>query len=361
MSTPRLWPRMVGVIVATLLGIYYIGHVILGYSVFGSEDFEIRVQVPEAAGVYEDGSVTYHGVPVGRVEKVDLSAEGVELVLRINAGERIPANSDANVRMLSALGEQYVDLVPTGPDDRFLQAGDVIPISRTTVPVPVGKALNNGQEFLDSLDPDDLQAVETLLAEAFGDVAPELKRLVETGQDLTEALIAGQEGTRQMILDGRTVLRAGNASSDDLRAYVTALDKISKQFADSDDDLGNLLGDGGGALEDIEDLVSTMSDPWRDLMDGAGAAGSAVQRNAAAIRALFGLLPSVTSKLAKVPSGDQLSGILTLNDGQPLCSYRSALVVPGATTPSGRSPMQCPTRSGLQMRGPVHAPSGGGS
>lgn len=359
MSTPRLWPRMVGVAVATLLGIYYIGHVILGYSVFGSGDFDIRVQVPDAAGIYQDGSVTYHGVPVGRVERVDLSADGVELVLRINAGEKIPANSDANVRMLSALGEQYVDLVPTSPEGRMLRAGDVIPVSRTTVPVPVGKALANGQEFLDSLDPEDLRAVETLLSTAFGDVAPEMRRLVETGQDLTEALIAGQEGTRQLILDGRTVLRAGNASSDDLRAYVTALDKLSKRFADSDDDIAELLGEGGGALSEIEDLVSTMSGPWRDLMTGAGAAGGAVDRNSAAVRALFGMLPSVSGKLAKVASGDQLSGVITLNDGQPLCAYGGALPVPGTTTKPGRSPMQCPTKPGLQMRGPAHAPGGG--
>ncbi len=359
MNTVRLWPRIVGVVVATLVGVFYIGHVILGYNPFGAHGFEIRVQVPDAAGVYKDGSVTYHGVPVGHVDRLEIKPDTVDLVLRIDAGEKIPADSAAHVRMLSALGEQYVDLVPSSPSATasYLRAGDVIPESRTTVPVPVGQALNSGKQFLDAIDPKDLQTVENFLATAFSDVAPELKRLVVTGQDLTNALIKGQAGTRKLILDGRTVLKAGNASSGDLKSYVAALDKLSRRFADSDDDIATLLSSGGGALSDIEDLVSTMSGPWKDLMKGAGAAGQAVAENTAAVRALFGLLPSVTGKLAGVPKGGQLRGVLTLNDGQPLCAYRHALPVPGTTAPGG-SPMHCPSRSGLQMRGPVHAPGG---
>jgi len=358
MKKVSLWPRMVGVVVATLVGIFYIGHVILGYNPFGADGFEIRVQVPEAAGVYKDGSVTYHGVPVGKVARLEIKPQTVDLVLEIDAGEKIPANSRAHVRMLSALGEQYVDLVPTSPEGRSLRAGDVIPESRTTVPVPVGQALNSGKEFFDAIDPHDLAKVESFLATAFSDVAPELKRLVITGKDLTDAFIKGQAGTRQLILDGRTVLRTGNATSGDLKSYVSALDRLSKRFAESDADIDSLLGNGGGALSDIEDLVSTMSGPWRELMIGAGAAGQAVASNAAAVRALFALLPSVTGKFAGVPKGGQLRGVLTLNDGQPLCAYRHALPVPGATAPGGRSPLQCPSGPHLQMRGPVNAPRG---
>lgn len=357
MNTVRLWPRMVGVLVATLVGVFYIGHVILGYNPFGAHGFEIRVEVPEAAGIYEDGSVTYHGVPVGKVSRLDIEPDAIDLVLEIDPGEKIPANAEARVRMLSALGEQYVDLVPTSAEGRYLRAGDVIPESRTTVPVPVGQALNSGKEFLDAIDPKDLATVENFLANAFSDVAPELKRLVATGQDLTDALIKGKAGTRRLILDGRTVLKAGNASSGDLKSSVSALDKLSKTFADSDSDIDTLLSKGGGALTDIEDLVSTMSGPWRDLMTGAGAAGQAVADNSAAVRALFALLPSVTRQLAAVPKDGQLRGVLTLNDGQPLCAYQHALPIPGTKSPGG-SPLHCRSGRGLQMRGPVHAPGG---
>jgi len=352
---------MIAMVAATLLGVYYIGHVILGYSIGGSKDFDIRVEVPEAPGVYQDGTVTYHGVPVGRIDKINLTANGVELVLRINAGEKIPADSDANVRELSALGEQYVDLVPRSAGGPVFQAGDVIPAAHTTVPVPIGKALTSGKQFLDSLDPQDLQTVETLLAQGFGDVAPQLRRLVTTGQDLANALIAGQEGTRQLILDGDTVLQAGNATSDDLRTYVASFDKLTKQFADSDSDISGLLSNGGQALTDIQGLVKTSSGPWRQLMAGAGKAGVAVRQNQAAVDTLFALLPSVSSNLGKVAPGGQISGTLTLNDGQPLCSYTATLSRPGARSGTGRSPGQCSTGGGAQMRGPVNTPTGGGS
>lgn len=354
MST-ALWPRVVAMVVAVLVGFGYIGGVILGYG-FGDDGYEVRLTVPEAAGVYEDGSVTYHGVDVGTIDRVEPTPDGVQLVLTIDGDQKIPANAHASIRMLSGLGEQYVDLVPTSADGPMLRDGSVIPEDRTSVPVPVGQALASGQKLLEDLDPDDLQAVQTLLADAFADVTPELKRLVSSGQDLTEALIAGQPGTKQLINDGRTVLRAGNASSDDLRRYVTALDKLSKRFAESDSDIDTLLADGGDALDDIEELVTEGSGPFKDLMDGTGSAGTAMERNSAALRALFAILPSVSSKLARVPRNGSLTGALTLNDGQPLCTYGSGpLPLPGATTRDG-SPSTCPARSGLQMRGPQHAP-----
>jgi len=356
---PRLWPRMIAMLAATALGVYYIGHVILGYTIGGSDDFDIRVQVPEAPGVYQDGTVTYRGVAVGRIAKIDLTDSGVELVLRINAGEKIPADSDANVRELSALGEQYVDLVPRSTGGPVFTAGDVIPAAHTTVPVPIGKALTSGKEFLDSLDPADLASVENLLADAFSDVAPQLRRLITTGQDLTRALIAGQAGTRQLILDGDTVLRAGNHTSDDLRTYVASFDKLTKTFAHSDDDIAGLLNDGGEALTDIESLVKTSSSPWRHMLAGTSKVGDAVRANQAAVNALFALLPSVASDLGKAAPGGRVSGTLTLNDGQPLCSYAAGLDVPGAAPAAASGPDQCSTGGGAQMRGPAHTPGGG--
>lgn len=357
MSAKSLVPRMIGIAVAVVLGVYYIGVVILGHG-FGSDGYKVRVTVPDAAGVYAGGGVAYQGVEVGKISKVEVQPDGVNLVLQIGSDHKIPANSHANVRMLSALGEQYVDLVPTSAAGPMLRDGSQIPVSRTTVPVPVSKALVSSQKLLESLDPDDLRSVETLLSEAFSDVTPELKRLVETGQDLTDALIEAQPGTEKIIRDGNTVLKAGNASSDDLRTFVSSFDRLSKQFLASDDDLDKLLANGGVALADIEDLVRTGSGPFKDLMRGAGAAGQAMEKNSAALHELFRIFPDVAARLAGAANGDELTGKLQLNNGDPVCTYASGKLPLVGAKSSGSSPMSCPTREGLQMRGPQNAPKG---
>src|SRR5699024_533600 len=102
---------------------------------------------------------------------------------------------------------------------------------------------------------------------------------------------------------------------------------------------------------------NNMSGPFERLMDGAGAAGSAIAENSAAVQNLFAVLPDATEKLASVGDGDQLTGALRLNHGQAICSYTGKLPLPGVDHESG-SPMNCDTGNGAQMRGPQHAPAG---
>src|SRR5699024_3530522 len=97
------------------LGVYYIGFVILGYHV-GSQTYTVNVRVPRDAGLFDGSSVTYRGDQVGTVEDITVGPGGVNLRLEIeNEYDEIPANSYANIRMLSALGEQYVDFAPDTP------------------------------------------------------------------------------------------------------------------------------------------------------------------------------------------------------------------------------------------------------
>lgn len=376
-----LLPRMLGILVALGVGVYYIGFVILGYHV-GSQTYTVHVQVPRAAGVFDGSSVTYRGVEVGTVDDITVGPGGVDLTLAIqDEYDEIPADSHANIRMLSALGEQYIDFagdVPNVPTDdeeiarasaasdtaentaanaSYLQEGSTVPLSRTTTPIEIGEVLNSGKRFLDSVDVDDLHTVEDLLDNAFTDAGPELQRIVDTGQDLTEALINAQSGTRQIIEDGSTVLDAANNTSDELETYVTAFDELSEQFAESDADLRELFTSGGPALTQIEDLLENMSGPFRHLMDGAGAAGSALSENSAAVQNLFAVLPGAADKLAGVGDDGKLTGTLRLNDGQAVCSYGDTLPLPGVAHQSG-SPMDCDTGNGGQMRGPKHAPAG---
>ncbi|NKR79985.1 MCE family protein, partial [Rhodococcus hoagii] len=98
--------------------------------------YKVTVELPSTGGLYRNANVTFRGTTVGKVEEVRLSDSGVEAVLNVDSAYDIPANVNADVRSVSAVGEQFVDLVP--PEDssssNHLRAGDVIPVSRTSVP-----------------------------------------------------------------------------------------------------------------------------------------------------------------------------------------------------------------------------------
>ena len=99
---------LITVITLTVMGIYYLRvPAALGIGTYGvSADFVA------GGGLYKNANVTYRGVAVGRVESVGLNPNGVTAEMRLNSGTPIPSNVTATVKSVSAIGEQYIDLVP---------------------------------------------------------------------------------------------------------------------------------------------------------------------------------------------------------------------------------------------------------
>ena len=85
-------------------------------------------------GIYENANVTYRGVTVGRVEGVGLTNDGVVAHMRLNSGTPVPDNVTATVKSVSAVGEQYIDLVPPeNPSPAKLRNGANIGQDRTAI------------------------------------------------------------------------------------------------------------------------------------------------------------------------------------------------------------------------------------
>src|SRR3979490_3405171 len=74
---------------------------------FGVGRYTVKIELPEAGGLYSSGNVTYRGTEVGRVESVHLTNTGVEAVLSLKSGIDIPSDLIAQVHSQSAIGEQY--------------------------------------------------------------------------------------------------------------------------------------------------------------------------------------------------------------------------------------------------------------
>ena len=98
--------------------------------VFGVGRYQVTVNLPVAAGLYENANVTYRGTEMGRVQGVEITPAGVIAVLALDSSVRIPADVEAEVHSTNAVGEQYVELVPRG--------GDGPPRHRPGRPVPRG-------------------------------------------------------------------------------------------------------------------------------------------------------------------------------------------------------------------------------
>jgi phospholipid/cholesterol/gamma-HCH transport system substrate-binding protein len=129
---------VISTLAAGIVGLYYAQ---LPAVYLGIGRYTVKVQLERAGELYRAGNVTYRGVEVGKVSKVHLTDTGVEAVLSLQSGVDIPADLTAYVHSASAIGEQYVDLVPRSARGPLLKNGDVIPQDRTVVPPNINSLL----------------------------------------------------------------------------------------------------------------------------------------------------------------------------------------------------------------------------
>ena len=120
MITRRTKIQLLVFVPITLLGVSFVGARYAHLDrVFYDDNYTVTAHFPDSGGIFAGGEVTYRGVGVGRVDQLELTDEGVDVVLDIdNAYDEIPADALAVVGNRSAVGEQYVELQPqrtTGP------------------------------------------------------------------------------------------------------------------------------------------------------------------------------------------------------------------------------------------------------
>ncbi|MDN5896780.1 MAG: MlaD family protein, partial [Nocardioides sp.] len=124
MLTGRMKFQIVAFVVIAVCATAYLSVKYIGFNPTGS-DYRVTLSLPNGGGSFTNGEVTYRGVPVGRIESMKTTTDGMEAVLRIEDGAPdIPADVTAKVANRSAIGEQYVDLRGESTDGDLLEDGD---------------------------------------------------------------------------------------------------------------------------------------------------------------------------------------------------------------------------------------------
>ena len=76
-------------------------------TLLGLGRINVTMELPAAGGLYRFSNVTYRGVQIGKVTDVKLTENGAEAKLTLDTSPKIPADLQADVRSVSAVGEQY--------------------------------------------------------------------------------------------------------------------------------------------------------------------------------------------------------------------------------------------------------------
>ena len=95
------------VVALLVLGVYYLRIP----SLVGIGQYQLKAELPASGGLYPTSNVTYRGITIGKVTSVEPTEKGAEATMSIDSQFKIPLDASANVHSVSAVGEQYLDLL----------------------------------------------------------------------------------------------------------------------------------------------------------------------------------------------------------------------------------------------------------
>lgn len=209
---------------------------------FGIGTYGVSADFVAGGGLYKNANVTYRGVAVGRVESVGLNPNGVTAHMRLNSGTAIPSNVTATVRSVSAIGEQYIDLVPPeNPSSTKLRNGFRIQRQNTRIGQDVADLLRQAETLLGSLGDTRLRE---LLHEAFiatNGAGPELARLIESARLLVDEANANYPQVSQLIDQAGPFLQAQIRAGGDIKSLADGLARFTWQLRAADPRLRDTL------------------------------------------------------------------------------------------------------------------------
>jgi phospholipid/cholesterol/gamma-HCH transport system substrate-binding protein len=221
---------------------------------YGYGKITITAMFANGSGIYANANVTQRGVTIGRVTDVASAGRDVAVRMMVDADRPIAADSRADIRSVSAVGEQYVDFVAPRDGGPYLRDGDVIPIAQTTIPQQIAPALDQVDTLLASVPK---AGLDTFLDEgykAFANLGPDLETLTDSTISLVNSANENYAQTKQLVQQAGPLLDTQNSTADSVMNYTRDLAHFTGALAGADGHLRGALPKVASAAELVDEL-----------------------------------------------------------------------------------------------------------
>lgn len=340
---------------------------------FGIGHYKVTVQLPVAAGLYKSGNVTYRGTEVGRVEDVHVTAAGVDAVLSLKSGIHIPRDLDAQVHSETAIGEQFVELLPRNGTSPPLKDGDVIPVSRTTVPPNINELLDAANQGLQAIPRANLRTAVDEAYTAVGGLGPDLSRLVKGSTTLAIDARNNLDALTTLIDKSKPLLDTQTDTSPSIQKWASHLADITTQLQTQDKAVSSVLKNGPAAADQVRQLFDRVQPTLPIVLANLVTAGGVAVTYQPNLEQVLVLLPPLVEILQgstmanrdtkQAYRGAYLSFNLNLNLPPPCLTgflpaqqARDATLVDYPDRPSGQFYCRIPQDAEFNVRGARNLP-----
>ncbi len=326
MITRRTKVQLLVFVVITLLGCTFVGARYAKLDrLFYDSAYTVTAHFASSGGIFAGAEVTYRGVQIGKVERLRLTEQGVDVDLAIDkAHDEIPAATLALVGNKSAVGEQYVELQPKTDDEPYLADGSEIATEDTRTPIQVETLLSNLATTVASVDRKSLETTVTELGAAFAGTGEQLQQIIDTGNSFINAANENFDTTTALIRDSNVVLNGQIASESSIRSFARNLSLFTGALADADPAVNRLLDNGSGAAVALRRFIDDNEVELGDLINNLITTGEIVTRRLDGLEQILVIYPYVVEGGFTVVSKSPDTGLYDAHFGliltdNPIC------------------------------------------
>lgn len=289
------------------------------------ERYSVYAEFGDAGGVFTNQEVTYRGITVGQVGDMEVTEDGVKIELKILKDfDQIPKEDiEARVMFKSAVGEQFVDLLPGSDEGPYLAEDDVIPREQTSIPVSTQALLTSLEGVLRGVPPEDLKGAIDALGVGLTGRGPDIATILESTATLAELFAERSPEVQNLLRNGTKVGGEFVDSREDFAQAVEQLVIVSESLAGSRADLERLLRGSNTSSDELVRLLNEYETGVNEFIREFAIVNDIQARHADDLNELFLFLPTALEKISKAfePQTGLIRFGLVTDTGNPACSY----------------------------------------
>src|ERR1700757_4940836 len=356
MLTRFIWRQLImfgilTVITAVALGWYYLRIP----TAAGIGQYTLMADLPVSGGLYKTANVTYRGETIGTVTAVEPTATGAQVTMSIGNSYKIPIDASANVHSVSAVGEQYLDLVSVGNPREYFSPGQTI--TKATVPTEIGPTVDAANRGLAVLPKGKISQLLDETAQAVGGLGPALQRLVDATQAIAGDFKTNISDVNDIIENGAPILDSQVDSGDAIKRWSHNLNTLAAQGAENDQHVQSILNQGAPTADQVNSVFSGVRESLPQTLANLEIVLEMLKRYHKGVEQLLVFLPQNVSNgemaTSEFPGYAALDNALTINQPPPCMTG----FLPASQWRSPADTSLAPLPSGTYCKIPQDAPA----
>jgi phospholipid/cholesterol/gamma-HCH transport system substrate-binding protein len=291
--------RLTVFLAVCLLGVFGL-YAVFGQLRFGEKARNYNAEFVNVSGLENGDFVRIAGVEVGQVKKVEIQPDTSALV-EFTADDSVvlTEGSRAVIRYDDLIGGRYLALEEGTGATKKLNAGDTIPVARTSPALDLDALIGGFRPLFRALDPEQVNALSGQLIAALQGQGGTINSFLAQTAALTNTLADRDQLIGDVIVNLNVVLGSLGDQNDQFAKAVDALAELVQGLAERKQDISNGLAYTNAAAGSITDLLAQARPPFTKTIKETDRAAGIVVADHEYFDNLINTLPDAYQVLAR--------------------------------------------------------------